>query len=190
MAIITCPADCEEVALPAFQFDECKEELNSSQIMWLYIALPSAPAFTDVSDPVEWATRLGNLPEPEEGEPANPAADIRFLKGIGDKPKPTSNTVEVSGRRTKVISRTHSLTFRVDNTNQVNHDGMRLLQCGGDVKIWYGTIDGLLFGGNDGIKSFVDPGANHGGGNTDVINHEYAFQWTNLLDPERVESPL
>lgn len=183
MAKITCPQECEEVVAPAFNFDNCEVERNSSQLQWLYITTPDAPPFTDWSDPTEWAARLGNDPAVEDH-------DIRFLEGIGEIPKPTANTAEVSGRRTIVISRSRTITFRVDNTNDVNHDAMRLLQCGGDIKIWYATIDGLMYGGNEGIGVFVDPGAVHGGGNNDIINHEYAMQYSALIDPERIKSPL
>ncbi|WP_437918595.1 hypothetical protein [Sphingobacterium sp. LRF_L2] len=183
MAIITCPETCEEVEAPKFDFDNCNEEANAAQIAWLYITTPDAPSFTDWKTPTEWAARLGNDPTVE-------GHDIRFLKGIGEIPKPTANTVAVSGRRTKVVGRSRTITFRVDNTNEVNHDAMRKLQCGGDIKIWYGTIDGLLYGGNDGIDVFVDPGASHGSGDTDIINHEYAISYSALLDPERTKSPI
>jgi len=182
MAKIVCPTTCEAV-LPSFKFDECNPEINNSQISKIYFKPRNAPPFADVSDPTEWAARLGNDSTEEDH-------DIRVLTGIGSLPKPTPAVANISLRRKRTTNRAYALTFRVDETNQANHDGMRQLQCGGDYTIWYETIGGLLFGGNEGIDANIDVGGNHGEGDDDIINHEYLFDWNNLHDPERVKSPL
>ncbi|GGH24581.1 hypothetical protein FAZ19_16320 [Sphingobacterium alkalisoli] len=182
MASIICPEDCEQV-LPSFKFDNCAPEINNSQIHKVYFAKGNAPAFTDVSLATEWAARLGN-------DSTNEEHDIRVLTGIGSIPKATPSVVNISGRRKKTTSRAYALTFRVDETNQDNHDAMRNIQCGGIYTIWYETIGGLLFGGNEGKQSSIDAGGSHGEGDDDIINHEYLIEWNGLHDPERVVSPL
>ncbi|WP_313418841.1 hypothetical protein [Sphingobacterium multivorum] len=183
MAKITCPVGCEEAALPAFVFDDCAPEVNASQIAKVYFAPGNAAPFTDASSGIEWATRLGNS--------ATEGKDIRVLTGIGSKPKPTATTVNISGRRKKTTNRAHSLTFKVDETNQANHDAMRTIQCGGIYTIWFETFGGLLFGGNEGIKNaFIDAGDVMEEGDEAIITHEYLIEWNNLHSPERVVSPL
>ncbi|WP_343320177.1 hypothetical protein [Sphingobacterium multivorum] len=183
MALLNCPSDCEEATLPAFAFDTCAPEVNESQISELYFAPGNASPFTDVSSATEWATRLGNTP--------SAGKDIRVLTGMGSKPKPTATTVAISGRRKKVTNRVHTLTFKVDETNQANHDALRALQCGGQYTIWYATSGGLLYGGNSGVKKvFIDAGDVHEEGDDAIITHEYTCEWNNLHSPERVVSPL
>ncbi|WP_313515661.1 hypothetical protein [Sphingobacterium sp.] len=183
MANINCPSGCEEAALPAFVFDDCAPEVNPSQIAKVYFAPGNAAPFTDVSSPTEWATRLGNT--------VAAGKDIRFLTGIGSKPKPTASVVNISGRRKKTTNRAHALTFKVDETNQANHDALRTIQCGGTYTVWFETFGGLLFGGNEGIKNAsIDAGDVMDEGDEAIIIHEYLIEWNNLHSPERVVSPL
>lgn len=181
MAEITCPTDCE-VTLPVFKFDDCAPEVNQSQIAFIYLAAGNAPAFEDVSDPSEWASRLGNGEDPQN--------DIRKITGIGSKPKPTPSVTNISLKRKITTDRAHAITFRVDESNEENHDATLTIQCGGTYKIWYQTLGGLLFGGDEGIKVTIDAGEVLGEGDDDVINYEYLIEWNKKHSPERIVSPM
>jgi hypothetical protein len=180
MADINCPDGCEE-ALPIQEFDDCAPELNLSQIEELYYGKGNAAAFADVASPVEWAARL---------DQAAAGDKIRKLIGIGGKAKPTAVVKEFSKRRKKVTNRNHSLSFKVDETNQANDDAVRALQCGQILTIWY-KAGGQMYGGNNGIrKVFVDAGAVLGEGNDDTLIYDYLFEWSSLIAEERCVSPI
>lgn len=183
MAEILCPTDCE-VALPVQKFDECAPEVNLSQIKKVYYAKGNAEPFEDVSDPLEWATRLSQTAVVANED------KIRTLIGIGSKPKPSPSVKEISNGRKITTNRAHQVGFKVDETNQENHDAVRHIQCGGVYTIWYETMSGHLFGGNAGIKVSVDAGEVYGEGNDDTMIYDYVFEWKNKLSEERIVSPL
>lgn len=179
MANIVCPEGCD-VALPEQEFDLCAPEVNDSQITEVFYAKGNAAPFTDWKSPVEWATRLDQVAVGDK---------IRKLVGIGSKPKPTAATKEISKQRKITTNRSHSISFKIDETNQKNHDAMRLHQCGGFYTIWYKSGN-TLNGGNEGIVVSVDPGEVLGEGNEDSIILDYLFEWKNKHSPERCLSPI
>lgn len=180
MADLLCPEDCE-VALPAGKFDECAPEVNDSQINVLLIAKGDAVPFEDWSDPLEWAARL---------DQAAVGDKIRKLTGIGSMAKPSAAVRNISNGRKLVTNRGRAVNFKVDETNQLNYDAMRGFQCGGIYTVWYGTIGGLLFGGNEGIKVSIDAGEVLPEGDEEIMILDYLVEWKNKISPERIVSPL
>lgn len=149
-----CPVDCS-TNLPVVGFDNCNPNAVASEINKLYIAKPSASAFTDWEDPVEWGKRLSET-NVVPGAPGNttPVGDlIRPLTVIGDKPAPASVVKELSNQRRKNIRKDHTLNFTIDEITAENLEFARASECGSIVKFWYGTLGNMLAGGNSGIQN-------------------------------------
>jgi hypothetical protein len=68
---------------------------------------------------------------------------------------------------------------------------MKALQCGNaDFKIWYETLGGRLFGGQDGIElTLVRAIAPLDRGADGFERFELTFQFRAFCDPERIENP-
>ena len=183
MAEVICPTGCED-ALPIFSFDDCAPEFNRSEIRWLYLSLPTAESFTDVEDPTEWATRL------VDELPAEPTGDeIIAVRVIGSKPLATANEI-VTSHGTVNFNPEHSITFRIDDTNQANYDAMRLIQCGLKLKFWYGTTGGKIYGGNDGVIGSFTIGDQLDEGEDSLEIFSGTVTWRSQQDPDRGENPI
>lgn len=145
----TCPSGCaEEVeVLPGFVFDECVPEINFGQISEIYLGIPGNP-FTAITSLSEWTARLASVT----------ATRIIKLIVTGDRPRSNAAApLELSGNRKKAVPRDFTLNFTIDETSQVNHDAVRQLQCGGNFIYWYRTLENkYVYGGNTGIKGFID----------------------------------
>lgn len=180
MPIPTCPDDCEST-LPIVEFDECAPEVNDGQIYKIYVTNIGNP-LVDVTDPVEWALRLDN---------SDPAPDkIRTLHVIGSKPVPASDEKEISLGRKITSKKSHTVPFKIDETNQINHDFMRSMECGGNYLFWYETSGGLIFGGNDGIVGSFLVDMEIPEAETDFILLTGKVDWKSKFTEERALSPL
>lgn len=180
MPLPTCPEDCEST-LPVVEFDECAPETNDGQIYKIYMTNIGNP-FTDVTDLAEWTPRLDN---------AGAASDaIRTLHVIGSKPIPASEEREISLGRKVNSKKTHNIDFKIDETNGINHEFVRQLECGGQFLIWYETSGGLLFGGNDGIKVSMNVDMEIPEGETEFITLTGKAEWKAKFTEERALSPL
>lgn len=196
MADPICPEDCD-VSLPELNFSDCAPEINLSQIKRIYLAKVTAASFVDWTLPDEWAERITNTdPEPITDEedpdyPGGPTGDeIRQLVVIGDKPAPSSNVIDISGGRKYTTNKTHTLPFDIDETNDVNYEAMRMMQCGGTFKMWYETAGGKLYGGNSGITVTVDISDILARGINEIERLTGTFTWERRFDPERTTSPI
>ena len=175
-----CPTDCAST-LPVVEFDECAPETNDGQIYKLYITNLGNP-LTDVTDLLEWQARLDN---------AGVAGDaIRTLHVIGSKPIPTSEEREISLGRKVVSKKTHIVDFKIDETNQINHDALRQMECGGQFLMWYETSGGLMFGGNDGIQVSITLDMEIPEAETEFITLTGKAEWKAKFTEERSLSPL
>ena len=168
MADPICPADC-----------------TVSQITKIYITKPDATPFTDWTVPTEWETRIANT------DPTEPTGDeIRILTVIGDKPAPSSNVIDISGGRKYTTNKNHTIPFDIDETNDVNYEAMRMLQCGGQFRIWYETLGGKLYGGDEGILATVDISDILARGVNEIEKLTGTLSWDKKFDPERTDSPI
>lgn len=180
MPLPTCPTDCGD-NLSEVLFDECAPEINEGQVAKIYLTNKGNP-LTDWTDAAEWSSRLDNTaPNPDS---------IITLHVIGDKPVPTSTQIDISLGRKVIGKKEHVLNFRVDETNETNHEWLRQNECGGQYLMWYETLPGLLFGGNEGIEvsivlDMVIPEAD-----TELITFNGSATWKAKFTEERIVSPI
>lgn len=179
MPAITCPTDCSSL-LPAVSFSACAPEVNTSEITDIFLAKATSTAFTNWAQLAEWTTRLA----------ASDDTAIKRLVVSGDKPAPARVEREISNFRKSVTQKTHVVNFTIDETNDINHEFLRSLECGGQYKIWYKTASGHMFGGNSGILSnvFLDMVLARGEG--EIAKYEGTAEWKAKFTEERVDSPL
>lgn len=177
-----CPTGCD-TPLPPASFDNCAPETYSSEIWYIYVAKANTPAFADWTQPTEWAARLDQTASGDD--------KIRKLTVTADKPAPTTNTREISGGRTKVTDKTHVINITVDETNAINYDFVRYMECGGQVVIWYQTKSGHLFGGNTGITGVtLVLDVVHNRGADEITTFTGTATWRNRFTEERTVSPI
>ena len=182
MAIITCPSGCT-TALPAVKFDKCAPKVNLSEIERIYVAKPTAAAFADWKLATEWTTRISETDS--TGDDA-----IRPLIVIGDKPAPANVIKEISNGRKLPVRKDHTLNVTIDDVSDENYDFMRTLECGGQVKIWYETAGGYLYGGNEGIDAtmVLDDVLNRGRDEIETLTG--TITWSAKFHPERTLSAI
>jgi hypothetical protein len=182
MANPLCPTGCES-ALPPVAFSQCAPEINYSEIQYIYVAKVNASPFNDWTQPGEWGTRLNQTTLTGNNY-------IRQLVVIADKPAPAATNIDISGDRTILVEKTHTLNVTVDETNAINHEFVRYLECGGQVRIWYQTRAGLLFGGNSGIRATMslDPILNRG--RDQIMTFTGTVTWRAKFSPEMAVSPI
>lgn len=176
----TCATDCDSV-LPAVEFDECQPEVNDGQIYKLYVTNIGNP-FTDITDLSEWTPRLDNTGAAAEA--------VITLNVIGSKPVPTSEEKEISLGRKITSKKAHTVPFKIDETNAINHEFLRSLECGGNYLFWYETSGGLIFGGNEGIKGSFILDMEIPESETDFITLTGKADWKSKFTEERALSPL
>jgi hypothetical protein len=184
MSLPICPVDCTS-NLPAHQFDECNPEINNAEIAYVYYTNDEdGNGLANAADPLEWDSRLS-----QSGAGAN---QIRALRVIGEFPPVADNEKEISGGRVKDGVKDFIIQGDIDETNQVNHDALRSLECNtGSQRVWFETRDGLLFGGNDGIRNAklkikLNISRNYG----DFILFPWTVKWKNDFTPERQPSVI
>lgn len=181
-----CPEGCEDPTLPPTSVEDCiqAEEENLSEIQAIYITdLSSDITFTDWTQPGEWAALINN----ETSEPGF----IRCLCGIGDIPAGTPTILQKSKGRSKRTKTAKVLNFDVDNTNDINYEFMRGLQCGGTYCMWIETRGCKLLGGSRGILVSVeaaDPIYNRGNDSYEIF--QFQFTWDEKISPPRTTSPV
>lgn len=182
MPVPTCPQDCSS-ALPVVDFDKCNPKIHLSEIRRIFIARANTEAFTDWKLATEWTTRLS------ETDIDNDAA-IRALTVIADKPAPTAVTREISNGRNITVAKDHVINYTIDDISKDNYEFMRVIECGGQYRIWYETEGGFLYGGNDGIlvNATGDDILNRGRDEIETIAG--TFTWRSKFHPDRVTSPI
>lgn len=176
-----CVAGCA-APLPVVSFDNCTPEVNLSEIEYLLVANSDAEAFTDITDPVEWTARLSNT--------STDANAIRQFRVTGDMPAATDQEVTISGNRKVVIDRTNTVNADIDESNDINHEAFRLMQCGGQFKYWFVTRSGHVFGGNAGISGSLKVGLVLARGESAFHTYPLVGTWQNKFMPERALWPI
>lgn len=179
--IITCAEDCE-FNIPAVSFAECNPEINLSQIAKLHIAQPDAADFTDWTQAAEWTTRISDTSTDVDA--------IRSLTVIADKPLPETGSKTISGGRIVTTDKKHTINFEIDESNATNHEFARGGKCMKQVKFWYETIGGKLFGGNKGIKATFAVDMTLSRAEGDIILYPGTLKWSSQDLEERTTSPI
>jgi hypothetical protein len=180
MPIPTCPEDCSGV-LPEVLYSDCAPELNAGNITYIYIT-NRGNGLTDWTDEAEWAARIDN--------DSTDSAAIRRLRVIGSKPAPDKPEQTISGDRVYYGLPTHTIDFRSDETNAINHEALRSFECGGAYTAWYETIGGLRWGGNDGIDVTLKMDEVIPESSSEFITFTGQMKWKERFTPERIEVAL
>jgi hypothetical protein len=181
MSLPICPEDCTS-NLPIFQFDECNPEINNGEIAWLYYTTPGNP-LQNAGDIAEWDSRLSNS--------TSGASQIRALRVIGEMPAVADNEKEISGGRIQDGVKDFIIQGNIDETNQVNHDALRSMECNtGNQLFWFETRDGLLYGGNTGIEGKIKIKNQIPLTYNDIIVFPWTAKWKERFTPERQASVI
>lgn len=175
-----CATGCA-TSLPPVSFDECQPETNGAQVSKIYLTNIGNP-LTDWTDPLEWQGRLDNT--------ASAPDSILTLSVIGSKPVPSSTEKDISGGRKVAGKKTHTLPFKIDETNDINHEFLRQNECGGSYLAWYETLEGKMFGGTEGIVVSMLLDMNISENSDDLIVNEGKLEWKSKFTEERINSPL
>lgn len=176
-----CATDCEDLvdALPEVLFDDCNPEINAGEIQKIYLGIRGVP-FADIEDPVEWAARLASVTNTK----------LIQLTVIADKPKPAENSKEISGGRKVVLPKDHVINVTIDETNPTNHEFIRKNQCSGNYQAWYETSGGRIFGGNAGLRAFLEMDMTIPRERNGNITYDGTLSWKERFTEEMAVSPI
>lgn len=179
LPIITCPTGCQN-DVPVVSFDECNPLVDFSEVDKLYLTAINNP-LADWTDAAEWATRIDN--------DGTDAEDIRELWVSGELPEPERTNTEIDNERDVWSPMKFTLPVVVFETNLINYDFVRQLQCGGEYLAWFSAGENM-YGGTDGIE--VNIKASHlitkGAKEANTIMLEVT--WDAKHNPERITNPL
>lgn len=182
-----CPVGCSNVtnSLPTWLFCDGNPEVNAGEIETLYIG-QRGHSFTDVTDATEWATRLSAA--------AGAPTKIFALTVLADKPKPAATLKDISGGRKVKTDADHTINFSIDETNETNHEAVRMLECGGQFDLWYKTSGGLGFGNaddkNEGIPVSMEAGMIIPRSRGENMTYDGTCTWKSRFTEERFVHPL
>lgn len=142
-----CNGDCGTADCVKFVTQECVDgiQLCESEICTALYSCPdpddpTKPLFqpTDWTIEADWKAAIDN-------------GDVCKINVIGDMPAPEQETLTLSKRRKKVGKKKFSLNLDIDEFSEANYEAMRKWECGASVFLWFQTIDGGLYGGENGI---------------------------------------
>ena len=176
------PTDCTQTALPDPEFTDCPESYVTHEgeidVLWMtHLEYNSGTA--------QW--EAANVPTNHETTAGFVVAGIEKLIGFGDKPLSEPLTVPLPHGLTKTHNRRHTLNFDITDQSIANYELVRALQGLQYVAIWYKTIDGDGFGGENGIIArVVNAGNVHARGEGALLTGTIVLEWKKLFDPPRV----
>lgn len=179
--IPACLGTCATVP-PLVEFDFCNPELNFGEIQKIYWTSYASAGFTDIT----------NILDPAWLRIDNAGSDpdvIRELDVIGSKAAPESTEIELSLDRTVKGLKTHTVTFKIDDTSALNHAMIRELECGFQLRVWYANGEGLIWGGDDGIVASITLDEIIPETNDELITFEGTMKWKSKFSPERDVNP-
>jgi len=178
--IPTCQDGCQ-VNLPVWSFNDCSPDVNFGQIDRIYIAASGANDFVDWTSLAEWTSRLDNTTDDLQ--------KVRFLNVIGTKPAAEGDPIEISRKRKITADKAHTITFRVDETDETNYDALRQLECDGNVELWY-QAGKYLYGDNSGINAYVQLNDEIPENNEELNIFQGVATWDEQFHPDRITNPL
>lgn len=173
---------CSGEDLPQTDFNFCAPDIRASEIRRIFIARVGAAPFVDWSNGAEWSFRLTQT---------GTAIDaIRTLWVIGDKPAPTAKRAVISGGRKVTVRKDHVIHATIDDVNQTNHDFIMSLGLGKHFRVWYETMGGFMFGGNEGIVTLFNADMVLLRGQGEIMTYQATLDWNNLRTEDRCISPI
>ncbi len=196
-----CEANCEETELLAVSevcFDA--NSIEESEIIGLYFSEPDPANPGEPINPITGWTNTGLAADATLNETAilawiagvdnTTASGLRFMKGIGDKPAPTSTDVTGPEGEIAKIAKKHTINFDNLNIDNLNYAFFQKLDaCGGKVHVWFKTKQ-YLYGGLNGIKMRIT-GAPHvlARGVGSIAINTVTAEWFAKTDPPRDANP-
>lgn len=146
-----CTDDCTAVQYPAIAADQdcIAFEDYRSQIAGILFRHPDGvlPGGWDWTDRDDWTAIVDNG-----------LADVnaaKYITGIGSMPAPEKTTRVAPKLKSKIVRRRFTLTFNVLNMSDLHYAFLSALQCGDTApKVWFETVEGHVFGGEDGISLY------------------------------------
>ena len=171
--------------IPAVVFDDCAPVFNLSEIKRIFIGKKIAAPFTDATQEAEWTTRLSQ----------NSTSGDDYLRTLvvrGNKPAPAPVKKLLTNKRNITITKNHTLNFLIDESNQTNHDFLVELEESGiqEIRFWYETFGGKMFGGNEGIVAFIDLNMVLNEGNEEIQTYAGALTWEKKTTEKMSDSPI
>lgn len=178
----TCPTNCD-FDLPPVNFNKCNPIVPMSEIRRIFVAKVTAAPFTNWLNAAEWLTRLSQTSVTGNDY-------IRPLTVIADKPAAASVIKEISNGRRMPLGKDHTINVTIDDVSGENYELMRVFECGGQVRIWYETEGGYIYGGNEGVVADVDLNDVLNRGREESETLAGTITWRAKFHPERGISPI
>lgn len=195
----TCEADCDNIVLPDFS-NPCASEdtIELGELEDLFLSEKSTTAGVPKNPITGWVS-AGLAADPTINEAAintwygtvdNGAVDsLRHLEGIGEKPEPTSVTVDLAKGKKIDVSTTQTTTFVFNVMDNARYEAFRKIQkCKGEYHAWY-TTNSALYGGINGIIINIEKAYFTYSGKTPKT-FTIVFTWVDASDPPRDAKPF
>ena len=176
---ITCPTGCLN-DVPVISMDECNPLVDFSEVDKLYLTALNNP-LADWTDAAEWVTRIDNTGVAVD--------DIRELWVSGELPEPERATTEIDNERDVWSPMKFTMPLEVFETNLINYDFMRILQCGGLFLAWFSAGENM-YGGTDGIEVNIKASFLITKGAKELNKIMLEVGWDAKHNPERITNPL
>ena len=173
-----CPDGCDGADINV-KYDECAPEIHTGEVTKIYLAKANYAGFTggkNVENATDWATEL--------------QSNIKELTVIGDLPAAEVTEIPISGDRIAIGFKQFTLNFDIDETNDVNYQWLRTLECNMKFRLWFETADGLLYGGPEGISASVRADLVIPRDRNDVTTFTGTAKWRSIFSPGRCKSPM
>ena len=176
----TCQDGCQVIP-PIWSFNDCDPDVNYGQIDRIYIASLGMNDLIDWTSLAEWTGHLDNT--------TLDLQKIRFLNVIGMKPPAEGDLKDISRNRKITADKTHTITFRVDETDATNYDALRQIECNGNFKVWY-QAGKYLYGDNSGITAYVSLNDDIPEDKKELNVFQGVITWDAQFHPARITNPL
>lgn len=179
--------DCDAITLPTFDFDDCNPDTKESEIYQIYMS-PDDPANPGLpkSGAIDWSAAT-----PASITTLLAGADLTVIDVIGDLPEPEQNTRTISKRRKVSGVKKFAINATIDDVSDANYTAMRQLECSPIMRIWWATIGGRVYGGDNGVLvSISKANAPLDRGEDTYERIELMFDWEALCHPEREIDPF
>lgn len=166
--------------IPKVVFNDAKPNVNFGQIRDVYVAELGNPLTAMTKSHLE--SRINNA--------GDNADDLRALTVIGSKEAPESSEINLSHDRTYRTPKMHTISARIDETNEQNYLFMQRLHERGINRLlmWFAD-DKFFFGGLQGVEVSVDINHVIPESNEEVQYFEMTLKWKGNF-PERNLNPL
>lgn len=177
---LVCATDCT-TTLPIVEFSECAPILLQAQVSDIYIANDAYP-LTNWADLSEWLARIDNS--------ATTPDAIRALTVIASIADPTVNEKKISHGRKVYSPQEFTISGRIDDNSDTNYDFMRASGCNRQYRMWYATLGGKLYGGNEGTLTNLRMWETIAEDDQEYAVINLQLKWQASFAPLRITNPM